>query len=239
MKGLLQFVKDLMNKRKKSNVNCDSAKTEILDGGFKVVDSKLLKYYGHEENVIIPSDVTDIAAQAFAKNTSIKEIIIPENVRMIGGLAFANCYNLLRIEIHNKNIIIGEGAFDRTAWYNQQADNVLYLDNILYSIKGRCPPEIFVKEGITYISEFAFSEFETLKKVYLPKSLKRIGNAFWGCKNLKQILIYENVEFIAEDAFKNCNLTIYGIKNSYAQSYAKKHNIPFVIYEPKNLKESM
>lgn len=234
MKRLIQSVKDMFNKNQKEMINCNSIETKILGNDLKIINSRLIKYSGKEENFVIPSDITNIAAQAFAGNTSLKEIIIPESVTLIGGLAFANCSNLSRIEIHNKDVVIGEGAFDRTKWYNQQDNGVLYLDNILYSVKGECPSEIFVKEGTTSISEFAFSNHNGLNKVYLPKSLEYIGNAFFRCKNLKKILIYENVKLIAENAFNNCDVTLYGIKDSYAHSYAKKHNIKFVIYEPKN-----
>lgn len=234
MKKVIQIVKDVLNKNQKTTINCYNTGNEILDNDLKIVNSRLIKYSGKEETFVIPSDITNIAAQAFAGNTSLKEIIIPESVTLIGGLAFANCSNLSRIEIHNKDVIIGEGAFDRTEWYNQQDNGVLYLDNILYSVKGDCPSEVFVKEGTNSISEFAFSDLKGLNKVYLPKSLRYIGNAFCGCKNLKKILIYQNVELIAENAFNNCDVTLYGIKDSYAHSYAKKHNIKFVIYEPKN-----
>lgn len=36
------------------------------------------------------------------------------------------------------------------------------------------------------------------------------------------------VEYIADNAFEGCDkLTIYGIKGSYAEQYANKHDIPF------------
>ena len=56
-------------------------------------------------------------------------------------------------------------------------------------------------------------------------------NAFEECKSLKSIVISENVTSIDEDAFKGCsNLKIYGKEGSYAETYARKYNIPFVKY---------
>ena len=41
--------------------------------------------------------------------------------------------------------------------------------------------------------------------------------------------IPENVTYIDETAFDNCpNLTIYGVKGSYAERYAKENNIKFI-----------
>lgn len=74
-----------------------------------------------------------------------------------------------------------------------------------------------------------FCDCTALKNITLPKSIEQIGNyAFISCKSLEKIVLYENVTSIGEDAFAECdNLTIYGMKDSYAEQYANEHNIPF------------
>ena len=45
-------------------------------------------------------------------------------------------------------------------------------------------------------------------------------------------MIPENVKIIKNAVFINCKkLTIYGKKDSVAESYAKDHNIPFIAVE--------
>ena len=61
-------------------------------------------------------------------------------------------------------------------------------------------------------------------------AVTEIGDeAFRGCAGLTSITIPESVTEISGDTFSGCdNLVIYGYKNSYAESYAKKCSIPFV-----------
>ena len=71
----------------------------------------------------------------------------------------------------------------------------------MYKIRG-----IWVSDGITEICSCAFFGSCLLKDIYLPAS----------------------IQIIAEDAFQDCHkLTIHAPSGSYAESYAKEHNIPF------------
>ena len=47
---------------------------------------------------------------------------------------------------------------------------------------------IVISEGIEEIAENAFRDFDCLREVVLPRSLKRISAcAFAGCKNLRRV----------------------------------------------------
>ena len=63
----------------------------------------------------------------------------------------------------------------------------------------------------------------------LPESLISIGvYAFDGCSGLERIWIDKNVTSIGTSAFGSCSvLTIHGIENTYAQTYAESNSIPF------------
>lgn len=48
--------------------------------------------------------------------------------------------------------------------------------------------EMFVPEGVEEIAPGAFAGMKNLRRVQLPKTLRRIGAAaFYGCENLTQI----------------------------------------------------
>ena len=99
------------------------------------------------------------------------------------------------------------------------------------------------KTAVSTIGEEAFSprgkhwrdaEFvrtcENLTCVTLGANIKEIDySAFAGCKNLKTIYIPKSVKKINVVAFFNCEtLSIHAPVGSYAETYAKENNIPFV-----------
>ena len=53
---------------------------------------------------------------------------------------------------------------------------------------------------------------------------------FLDCENLERVYIPDTTNDIADDAFDGCNsLVIYTPKGSYAEKFARKHNIPVVV----------
>ena len=69
--------------------------------------------------------------------------------------------------------------------------------------------EVIIEEGMEKIpSSLVYVDADNqIQKIQIPSSVKQVGSL----------------------AFKNCkNFTIYGYKNSYAETYANENNIPFV-----------
>ena len=89
---------------------------------------------------------------------------------------------------------------------------------------------VVLPEGITSIGYRAFEECPNLTSVTLPGSLTKIDYwAFNECKKLTAIHIPAGTVKIERNSFKNCeNLTIHAPTGSYAETYAKENNIPFV-----------
>ena len=78
------------------------------------------------------------------------------------------------------------------------------------------------------IGRKAFYGSDKLEEVWLGRQNYFIETqAFAECTNLKKIIIPETTTIIEENAFKNCPLlTIYTPKGSYAEKFAKSHQIP-------------
>ena len=68
------------------------------------------------------------------------------------------------------------------------------------------------------------------KAVIIEEGVMRIGaNAFLGCVFMTDICLPGSVTEIGAEAFGDCHkLTIHAPAGSYAETYAKEHNIPFV-----------
>lgn len=118
----------------------------------------------------------------------------------------------------DKVVAIGSDAFSLYDEDYQLHENRMGLESVV------------IPEGVTDIESNAFSGCPNLISVTLPTSLKTIGyKAFSECQNLTRIHIPSGVVKIGYYAFEKCEkLTIYAPAGSYAKTYAKKNNIPFV-----------
>ena len=68
-----------------------------------------------------------------------------------------------------------------------------------------------------------------LKEVILPGVTEIGENAFAGCRNLKDLWVSNKLKSISAKAFpRGIKPTIHAPAGSYAEAYAKEHNIPFV-----------
>ena len=78
------------------------------------------------------------------------------------------------------------------------------------------------------IKKDAFCECSRLTKVVIPEGLIKIGDfAFLSCNRLKNISLPKSLTEISHTAMPD-NITISAPVGSYAEQYAKEHNIPFV-----------
>ena len=154
----------------------------------------------------------------YSKRDKIKKVVIENGVTNIGNMAFYDCSHLTTITIPNTVMSIGNNAFSGTAWYNNQADGLVYAGLILYKYKGTMPTntEIVVSDGTKGITDYAFQDCSGLTSITIPNSVTHIGNlAFYGCSGLTSITIPNSVTSIGSGAFRNCSgLTSVIIPNS-------------------------
>lgn len=89
---------------------------------------------------------------------------------------------------------------------------------------------VTLPDSVLAIREYAFAYCDNLTSVNIPSSVFSIDAfAFANCKGLKELHLPRSVEDIGYKAFDGCDgLTLLSYKNTYAEKYALKHNIPFV-----------
>ena len=155
--------------------------------------------------------VTAIANNAFMDDNTLTGIDFTNagNLGSIGLYSFSNCTN-----ISGKLVLPG---------------NVFFID--ICAFEG-CTSlqEVEINSDLQSIYDQCFNNCSSLTTVKLNDGLEQISNySFANCTALKKIVIPESVTYIAPSAFNNDpNLKIYGFADSYAQTYAQEHNIPFV-----------
>lgn len=187
--------------------NCSSLKTVKLPQGITKIGNSAFSGCSSLEKITLPDGLEEVGDFVFAKCVSLKKIQMPDSVKKLGPEIFYNCTKLKEVVL-SKNI-------------KKIEDGMFFGCSSLKSIK--------IPEGVTEIGNNAFSG-SGLIEVKIPKNVTKIGNfAFELCKKLKKIEIPESVKIIGENAFLGCNnITIYGKKGSYAEKYAKEHNIKFI-----------
>ena len=184
------------------------------------------------KNTIIPEDVTSIGNYAFQYCTSLTDITIPENITNIGNHAFEGCNNLVSITFPESITSIGTGAFERTAWFENLPDGLIYVGKVAFRYKGTMPENtsIDIKDGTLCIASEAFKDCNGLTSINIPESVTRIGwfafgwcssltsiaipkgltniddYVFCQCHSLTSIIIPENVVSIGDFAFSGCQL---------------------------------
>lgn len=151
---------------------------------------------------------------AFDDSEELHNISIPNSVVGIGKEAFANCIFLKSISIPRGVVSIGSGFIYGTniESIKCQSDNFEVDNNILY-FKGRKilhtyfgnAQHIDILETVSNIGDGAFCGCRSLRSIFIPKNVVRIGNkAFKYCSRLKNITLSDGVTFIGEYAFGDC-----------------------------------
>jgi len=193
-------------------------------------------YKGEDETLIIPDQigsniVVGIGKDAFTtgKAYKVKEYQLPETIRSIGAGAYHGC-SVKRIVLPDSLVDFGEEVFMSSRLGS------IKIPAGIKSIPVRafryCTEleSVVFQEGLEAIDAAAFNGCESLIKVKVPNSLRFIDRwAFSDCKELKLFVIANPETVIMDTAFdSNPELIIQAPAGSYAEKYAKEHNIPFV-----------
>ena len=188
---------------------CDleNTKTINIPDSVKVIGAEAFAWCENLQTINIPTSVTTIDAAAFAGNNKLQSITIPDSVTELGVGAFILCENLTNVTLPNTISSIPYGTFAGCVSLKKIdiPSSVKTIEKEAFSMTGFT--EFIVPYTITSIGAGAFSDCENLVKVTIPKTVTKIGDDIF--------------EGGSED------VTIYGEKGSYAETYANRFGIPF------------
>ena len=127
-------------------------------------------------NITIPDSVKYIGEHTFSYCTGLKNVTILDGVTSIGWFAFYGCTGLTSVTIPDSVTSIDRGAFDNTAWYDNQSDGVVYAGKVAYSYKGEISENttIVLKNDTKVIHQDAFRGCAGLTNIIIPDSVTKI-----------------------------------------------------------------
>lgn len=181
---------------------------ELTGWAFVLEGGTLVRYRGIGDTAAIPEGMTSIGNEAFMGCSSLQSVSIPESVTEIEESAFYGCNGLESLVIPNGVTRIRKSAFSAC----------------------RSLLNLTLSAALTRVESWSFSYCSSLTSVEIPDGVTVIEEfAFFGCDKLASVFIPGSVLAIEPDAFSNLDtLTIHAPTGSYAEQYAKEHNIPFV-----------
>lgn len=174
-------------------------------------------------------------------------VLVDEGVTELGDYLFYNITELETFQLSDTVVSIGEFSFSNTGIIE------LSLPDTLKKC-GRCAfnncqklKKVLNTGGLSYIPPYAFSSCPQLEEVYLSEFYaEEIGmNCFDDCRQLKSVhippsiyYIYEDWEYLDNVFGVGTNAAIYGVTNTFAESYANRWGFKFIsegVYETEKI----
>lgn len=160
------------------------------------------KWHGKKE--LLAEDLIDfneIDVGAFQDQRQLLRIEIPNTILKIGNGAFIDCLRLKEVILPETIKSFGLAVFAGC-----------------FSLK-----KVNIPSNFAYIPTATFADCSLLENIEIGNNIKKIGSrAFANCLSLKNIIIPESVEVIKENAFINCPSLSKGIFASHF--YYQAHN---------------
>ena len=204
---------------------CSKLSDVCLSNNIVKIGSSVFRGCSELEGIVLPENLKTIGSYAFS-GTGIKSITIPKSVTKAYGSdgwnydvsPFVRAEQLTEIILEDGIQTIPDHMFDFS-------NNTSYFNRIT------------IPESVTEIGYMSFKNCKSIKEITIPENVKSIGTyCFEDCTGLAKVIFKDNSGSgfevtINDDAFADCtNMTIYGYPDSYAETYAKENNIPFVNY---------
>lgn len=195
---------------------CGKSANWLLDtetGILSITGSGKLNMYDFHCSRRIAEDgrMTDLhietSAPWFEYKDYIRKLEISDGITNIHHATFAGLENLAEINIPDGITVIDNEAFLGTAWWREQPDGLLYINNWLLGYKGSQPKgKLSIKKSIKGIAIEAFDGCKELTSVEFPKRLTTICRyAFRDCEGLVSINIPKRLTNIESMAFYRCS----------------------------------
>lgn len=192
-----------------------------LPQSLKLIGAFAFKNCKSLSTVTFPEKSETVGERAFEGCSALTEINLPYGLKELYPMAFNGCTNLKTVVLPKTIDYIGPKAFDATAWYENQPDGVIYVDDWAVGYKGDIgkADTVNIKNGTVHISGlYSYSNASRTGVCYnIPNSVKRIDSKAIGYRYISYELNKTPVS----------SLKISGVKGSAAEKYATENGFEF------------
>lgn len=141
-------------------------------------------------SVTFPDSFESINEWAFSDYITLRKVTLGKNVKVIEEGAFNLCYNLETVVFNDKLEEIHDSAFRSCS----KLSNIEFPESLrtIGNSFGGCDSitEFIIPEGVTSVSDDAFSSMRYLEKISIGKNITNIsGETFLYSSNLAEIII--------------------------------------------------
>ena len=156
----------------------------VKNNGMAISGTTLVQYFGTNESVTIPSNVTTILPYAFYGNAFVRSVVIPGSVETVSTYAFAGCSALETVRMNT-----GVRKVDASAFAGCEK-----LTTIIFPAT------------LTSIGSNAFDGCTNITSLTLPSKLDTIGESAFKNVQITTIVVPKSVTSIGAGAFQGCPL---------------------------------
>lgn len=170
----------------------------------------IISFFEERAKLCLGSGIKKIGSHNFEKCEKLTTLVLPEGLRSIGSSSFSEC-GITEITLPESLTQLGVNAL----CYSPQLSRA--------NIKCRLGPVIS-----------QLFKWCTIEKLEIPQGVKIIESYSFMDSSLKCLVIPESVTYISDNfrgwaSDDNDNFVLTVVAGSYAEGFARKHNIPFVL----------
>lgn len=150
----------------------------------------------------------------------------------IKPLSVADWRKVFKFKVENGKAIISgyKGESDEITIPGKIGNNIVIIGESAFD-NNRLLKKVTIEAGVEEIRAYGFFACVNVTEVHIEEGLTKIGfAAYESCRDLQIITIPSSVQEMGDHVFAGArDVTIQAPAGSYAETYAKENNIPFVV----------